>query len=153
AIRLTTDDAPLAHDVSVNISDLGTGSATSGADYNAFRGSTATFLTTDTPNTTTPGVSRVFEKTFSLGIIDDLRVEANETIDFQLSNLSISAPDMISLGAQTTHTLTITDNDSATVSTDAGTTNVKEGDPSQNVTATLHLVTSGSGVQELAVDV
>jgi hypothetical protein len=140
AIRLTTD-APLDNDVSVDI-DPGTGSAINGTDFNMFSGAALTFLTTDPP-TIVSGVGFVYDQLLNLGTKDDLRVESNETIEFLLANLNFSAPDSISLGTQTT-TVTLTDNDSATVAINSAVVYVlTEGATSEFVPVTLTLNTSG----------
>jgi CSLREA domain-containing protein len=70
------------------------GTATAPADYNAASG-TVTFLPTET------------SKTFLVTINDDNVFEGNETV-----NLTLSNPNVGTLGAQSTAVLTITENDS-----------------------------------------
>src|SRR5262249_43999734 len=60
----------------------------------------------------------------------------------------------VTVAGSGTQTIAITDNDTATISiVDGATTVVAEGGPSQNVTATLTLNTSGSGPQILDVSI
>src|SRR5262245_20989610 len=149
AIQLVTNDTNLNNPVSVDVTNSGTQTATSGADYTAFPTTTLTYTNAD-PFVLNAVGDRVYTKTVSVSLIDDLRVEANETVAFALGNLVVSG-DGISIGGPAAHSLTITDNDSATVSVAAGTTTVAEGGGSQNVTATLTLNTTGSGTEGLDV--
>ena len=89
--------------VNVDVVDAGGGSATSGVDYNVFGVQTLTF-----PIGTTNGTSQ----SATLTPIDDPNDEGNETVNLALQNLVANSS--VSLGVQTTHTATITD-DEATV--------------------------------------
>lgn len=89
-------------DVQVDVSDAGSGTATSGADYATFASQTLTF-----PALTADGVS------FEVGVTvqDDGSLEGDETVVLVLSNASPPA----ALGAGSTHTMTITDDDASTL--------------------------------------
>src|SRR5438309_1780586 len=79
--------------------------------------------------------------------VDDQLVEAI-TETFAGQALAITASGGANVNATGSQTVQVTDNDSATVSIVGGTTSVTEGGPSQNVTATLTLNTSGAGAQQ-----
>ncbi len=97
-IRLTTTEAALASDVSVDVSDALTGSAGSGVDYIAF-----------TPQTVTFSAGAVSGDTQSVLVtpIDDSDVETSETIILSLSSPTGGAQ----LGIASTFTLTLSDDD------------------------------------------
>src|SRR2546422_875520 len=89
------------------------------------------------------------------GIVDDAIVEADETVVVTLT--SVSGDPQISLdpvAANKTATVTIADNDSATVTLSGTTTAVEggttEGGTTGALTATLSLQTSGTGTASLA---
>jgi len=84
--------------ITVNITDLLTGSATQGSDYSAIATS-VTFL---------PGET---SKNLIVAVIDDTIYEGNETI-----NLLLSSPTNATLGTNTTHTFTIVDDEIGIVS-------------------------------------
>jgi len=84
--------------ITVNITDLLTGSATQGSDYSAIATS-VTFL---------PGETF---KNLIVAVIDDTIYEGNETI-----NLLLSSPTNATLGTNTTHTFTIVDDEIGIVS-------------------------------------
>ena len=83
--------------VTVELSDELTGSATSGTDYTAIG---TPVLVTVAAGTTT--------QTVDIAILADAIDENNETIDLVISN-----PGNAGLGGQTTHEVTITDDDAA----------------------------------------
>src|SRR5260221_12898861 len=58
----------------------------------------------------------------------------------------------VSLGGTTAHTLTITDNDTATLGFTTGTSKALEGVGTQNVSATLHINATGAGPTGLVSD-
>jgi VCBS repeat-containing protein len=163
-VRLQTTDTVLNGDVIVGVTDAGGGTASpGGVDYNLAPGGTVTF------NSSTPftieGGDRVYRLNIAvdnpspaqskiLTVTDDRRVEASETARFQLSVVG-SASDAITLqsGGNLIHTLTVTDNDSATVSVPTGVTTDSENPGFVPVTATLNLTTTGTGPEELAVPV
>ena len=89
------------------------------------------------------GGNRVYTKTAPWPT-DDQRVEGSETIVLGVSNLVLGGADGIALGSPLVQTFTLLDNDSALV-TYSGTAAVTEGGGSADVTATLSLVTTGTG--------
>src|SRR5262245_56694757 len=122
-----TTDAPLDGDVTVDLTDLGTGTATSGGggDY-TFSATTLTF-----PAGSTDGATQSSTVTIS----DDRRVETTlETAQFGFGNIVIAGADVNSGATSGAHTLSIMDNDSASVAiTSPGTTPLAEGSASANV--------------------
>jgi hypothetical protein len=132
-----------------------------GTDLNAFNSTpdgpnyyNFSFTSAD-PYTLVNG-NRIYTKTVPVNIIDDQIVQPVRMDTLTLSNIYTGSTDAGNLaGSGTTLNYTIHDNDKAVV-TFAGAANVTEGgSPSdtQNVTATLTLVTSGSGSPSLAVPV
>jgi len=102
AVVLTTP-IPLAAPLSVDVVDVGGGTAASGSDYTAFGTQTVTFPLGATNGTVQNAV---------LTPNDDNNVENDETVNLGLQNLAGTG----SIGAQSSHTVTITEDDSATVS-------------------------------------
>jgi hypothetical protein len=85
---------------SAQVSDAGTGTATSGADYAAFTPQTITF-----PAGSLDGATQ----TVAVQVIDDATIELNESVQ-----LSLSAPTAGTVvGAMNLHQLTITDDDAS----------------------------------------
>lgn len=83
--------------------------------------------------------------TINLSVIDDTLNEANENLIF-----SLDTPTNASLGANTTHTLTITDNDSTpTVQLSAGSQSLRE----DADTASVNLVLSAVSGQDITVPI
>ena len=120
-----------AQQVTVDYTDAGTGTATSGTDYTAITDATLTF----TAGTTS--------QTFTVAVTGDTTDETNETIVVTLSN---STNATIATG---TGTGTITDDDGPTVSVNSP--SVTEGDSgSTNLTFTATL--SAASVQQVTVD-
>lgn len=97
---------PVDVDVAVSFSTLMTGTATSGADFNAITNQTVTFAA----NTTT-------SQTVDVAALNDTLVESSQTVVGQLSALSASSRNVTLTGggASLSATGTITDADSATV--------------------------------------
>ena len=165
-VRLQTTDSPLNGSVVVGVTDAGGGTATGGGtDYTLTSGGTVTF------NSSTPftfeGGDRVYRLNIAvdnplpsqakiLTVVDDRRVEASESANLQLSVVS-SPSDAITLqaGGNLLHSLTITENDSATVTVAAGTTTDSENAGTADVAVTLNLITAGDtgATEELAVPV
>jgi hypothetical protein len=107
------------------------GTATAGSDY------TAVFGRVDIPALQTSGI-------FTVPILPDSDVEADETV-----NLSLSGPSNASLGAQSSATLTIGDDDAPpTVQFSAAAYSVGESDGSATVTVSL----SGPSEQTVTVN-
>ena len=87
----------LTEDVTVEVTDAGTGTATSGADYAAFATQTITFLTGAVDGAT---------QTVTLDPLDDSSVEAgNESVRLRLQNPSLGE----GLASPTQYTATLTD--------------------------------------------
>ncbi|MFN8531113.1 MAG: ExeM/NucH family extracellular endonuclease [Anaerolineae bacterium] len=126
--------------VSVDAVDLGTGSATSGTDY-SFTSPQAITLTGTT-----------LSVPLSYTLIDDGALEGDETVSFQLQNLSASLIG-VTYGATTSLTTTITDDETATVSFGTGPLNT---DPNgeqaltYNIPVVLH-ITATTGTPTLQV--
>lgn len=93
--------------VSVRVSDLRSGSASSGNDYTAFSAQTVTFAAASADGAVT---------TVNLAIASDTNLEGNETVVLGLAVLSGCA-----LGTHTGFTLTITDDDLAGAAAFVGT--------------------------------
>tara|TARA_R110002111_G_scaffold256979_3_gene324753 strand:- start:89044 stop:104352 length:15309 start_codon:yes stop_codon:yes gene_type:complete len=93
----------------VEITDLLTGTASSGVDYDAIPA-----------NTQVTFAANELSTTFSITILGDDVVEADETIDLEISGVIFNAlivnPDMLGTPAQNTATVTIDDNDQAVLS-------------------------------------
>ncbi|MDC3379450.1 hypothetical protein OAX78_04125, partial [Planctomycetota bacterium] len=106
-VQLTTGGPALASAVTVEVVDAASGTATSGADYGAFALATVTF-----PAGSASGALQAV----TINVTDDGTLEPNETVDLQLQN-----PGGTTLGGQTTHTLTITDDDTPTIAFQAAT--------------------------------
>jgi len=94
AVITATLNVTSSVNVSVHYATTISGTATAGSDYTASSG-TLTF---------TPGL---VSQTFTVPITDDISFESNETV-----NLALSLPVSATLGAPSTATLTIVDNDS-----------------------------------------
>jgi len=103
-VRLVTAaGVTLAPGVSVTavVSDLGTGTATSGSDYTAFLPTTVTFG---------PGSGDGALQPVTVGVLNDALLETAETVKLSLG--SVTGPGATA-GAQTAHDVTITDDDTA----------------------------------------
>jgi IMP cyclohydrolase len=139
AVTLSLTSGSLGQAVTVDVVDLLTGSATSATDYAAFGTQTVTF-----PIGSVDGATQ----TVTLTPSDDTDVEGNETVNFDLQNVSANAV----IGAQSTHTATITDDDQATVAFSLASSATVDESTALNITVTLSL-TSGSLGQAVTVDV
>ncbi len=87
--------------VTVEITDLPSGTATSGSDYSPLANPTTLTFPTGSGDATT--------QSMNLSILQDFTPETNETINLQLGNLSSGI-----FGSQSTHQVTITDDDVTT---------------------------------------
>ena len=144
-IVLTTDTA-LNSNVLVDLTAPGTGSAILGADYTFTNPTTLTFLAGSLTGAT---------QSAAVAITNDRGVETIvETADFGFGNIRAVGLG-VNVGPTTgSHTLSITDNDSASVAiTTPGTTSVTEGGAPANVGVTLTLITDGTGTEQLDVGV
>ena len=127
--------------ITVDVTDAGGGSATSATDYNAVGTVTLTF-----PAGSSSGATQIF----NLGVLADNNVEGNETVNLQLVNIAGTA---VTLGAQTSHTATITDDDQATVQFQAvSSATANETAGSHAVTVILNLP-GGTTPANITVDV
>ncbi|MEZ6186092.1 MAG: Calx-beta domain-containing protein [Planctomycetota bacterium] len=122
AVRLVTG-AALVAPISVEVAALSTGTATSGTDYTAFTTTTVTFPTGSTDGST---------QSVSVTPTQDSDVEAGETVLLGLQN-----PSGASLGTDTVHTLTITDDD-VTVSFSSASSSVAEGAGTASINVVLN---------------
>ncbi|MBK9194469.1 MAG: lamin tail domain-containing protein [Flavobacteriales bacterium] len=134
SVAVSMNIAPAA-DVTVTISDLGTGSASSGLDYTALSPApTLTFLTSDSY----PKVLNV-----SIPILDELDPENAETIDLGLAVTGGTA----TLGTAA-HTVTIAASDLPTVGFATATSSVTE-----SATATIDVSMNTAPASDLTVQV
>jgi len=90
----------LSFDITVTVEDTLLGSATENTDYTSFGSEIVTFST---------GSVDGQKKTITLHVINDLDVEGNETVEFEITNISSSAD----IGAISEHTATIQDDDAS----------------------------------------
>ena len=124
--------------VSVTVSDAGGGTATGGGtDYTA------------TTKTLTFGIGSVNGATQTtsglLSIVDDLLLEGGETINLTLGGLSDGTAGRVTLVAPTSHTATITDNESATLAIASTSSVTEQGGPQSVGVVTLTVSGTGSG--------
>ncbi|HJQ24568.1 MAG TPA: Calx-beta domain-containing protein [Blastocatellia bacterium] len=91
----------LARSVSVNVQDLGSGTATGGTDYTFASPQTVTFASGDVTQT----------KNLSVAINNDSLSEGDETINLQLNSLADGSGGQVALVSPTAATVTIVDND------------------------------------------
>jgi parallel beta-helix repeat protein len=139
AVVLTVPSGTIPSDITVDVTDAGGGTATSAIDYTAVGTTTLTF---------TVGSANGTIQTFDLGVLADLLVEGNETVNLQLGNINGTGG---ALGAQTTHTTTITDDDTATVEFDAVSSSAPEPTTPHSVPVRLNI--PGGGALENAITV
>ncbi len=121
---------PLGAPLSVDVVDAGGGSATSAADYTAIGTQTVTF-----PMGSTNGATQ----NANFNPIDDTNVENNETVNLQLQNLVGSG----SIGTQSTQTITITENDTATVEFQAANSATVDESTALNINVLLNIPSGG----------
>lgn len=130
---------PLTAALSVDVVDTGSGSAASGADYNAIGTQTITFPMGSTNGTTLNA---------SLVPIDDVDVENNETVNLQLQNLTGTG----SIGTQSAHTVTITEDDTATVEFQAANSATVDESTALDVAVLLNIPSGGQLNVPITVD-
>lgn len=130
-----TGTGTLERNITVNLQDLLTGSATSneGGDYSLSTITTLTFASGESGST----------KNATLTLANDTRVEGSETVNLQLNNLNDGTGGQVSLAGLPAHTVTISDNDTATISLVTGNTMVGEGATSQNIDVVLTITANG----------
>ncbi|MBI4575343.1 MAG: hypothetical protein HY722_03665 [Planctomycetes bacterium] len=139
-VTLTTaGGATLASALTVDAANTG-GTATAGTDY------TAVAVTVTFPATSANGSTQ----TVNVPVLADLVIEGSETVVLTLSNVSANG----ALGAQTTHTATLTDDDGpATVAFNAA-SSATASEAAANHAVTLRLTTGGATLAgALTVDV
>ncbi|MEZ5497210.1 MAG: Ig-like domain-containing protein [Gammaproteobacteria bacterium] len=135
-----TTPIPLTAPLSVDVVDAGTGSATSVVDYISFGTQTLTFPIGSTNGTTLNA---------SLVPINDNNVENNESVNLQLQNLVGTG----SIGTQSTHTATITEDDAASVSFFAATSATVDESTPLNIGVQLTIPVGGQLEIPLSIDV
>jgi parallel beta-helix repeat protein len=141
AVILSVPSGTIPSDITVDVTDVGGGTATSASDYSAVGTVTLTF---------TAGSANGTIQNFDLGILADLLVEGNETVNLQLSNVSGTGG---TLGAQTTHTATITDDEAATVEFDAASSSAPEPNTPHGVAVRLNIPGGGTLENPITVEV
>lgn len=141
----------LGSDVKVNVADLLTGSATGSggnADYTFGSPQTVTFSAATVSGTATQSAT--------VAIVNDTRVDGNETLNLKLSLASLVGPSgQVTLGGDA-HSVIIVDNDSATVAFAAASSNVTEATTTHNVGVALVITANGvpnTGTLDKAVSV
>jgi outer membrane protein OmpA-like peptidoglycan-associated protein len=127
--------------ITVDVTDAGGGTATSGTDYSAVGTVTLTF-----PVGSVDGATQ----TFNLGVLADTSVEGNETVDLQLGNVTGT---QAALGAQTTHQVTITDDDQATVAYQLASSATADETAGNHAVTVVLSVPSGTTPTAITVDV
>lgn len=136
-----TGSQVLARDVTVNVTTVAGGTATNGGtDYGL--PATVTFAS---------GSVQGASQAPSLTIVNDVLVEGAETAALGLEIATDGTDGAVSLGAAT-HTVTINDNDSATVTFVAATGSVSEGAGTHSVGLVLSITSNGTGTAALAGD-
>jgi hypothetical protein len=142
AVILSVPSGTTPSPITVDVTDSGGGSATSGTDYSAAG---------TVPLTFPAGSANGAIQTFNLGVLADTDVEGDETVDLQLGNVTGT---QAILGAQTTHTATIIDDDFAKVAFQADTSATADEDAAGNHAVTVVLsVPSGTTPSAITVDV
>lgn len=119
-LEFSISDVPSGSDVTVDLAAIG-GTAANPADY-TLGATSVTFPDGNGAN-----------QTVTVTIVDDAIVEANETVDFEISNPSGGAI----IGTTNQSTLTITDNDQSNVAFANASQTVNEGVGNVNVDITL----------------
>jgi len=137
AVVLTTP-IPLSAALSVDVVYTGTGTATSGNDFTAIGTQLLTFPIGSTNGTILNGV---------VTPTNDSNVENNETLQLRVQNLVGTG----SLGAQTTHVVTIVEDDVATVSFQAATS--ATADESTALSVPVLLTIPSGGQLDVAISV
>jgi len=132
----------LASNLTANLTTTGGTATGSGTDYTLPASPAVTFLA----GTYATGTGT---QNAAVTIVDDRQVEGSETAQFGLAIVG-NIGTQVSLGGTTSHTLTITDNDTATLGFTTGTSTALESVGTQNVGTTLTLNTIGTGTIGLA---
>jgi len=140
-VKLSTGGDTITDAIEVSVTDAGSGNAGPG-DYSF---STASITFPAGSDDTTPAQS------VSVSIVDDSDHEDDETIDLQLNLVSAGA-DGATLGAITTHTVTIVDDDPVSVSFSNGTSATAESG-THTITVELNVPGGGSPASPVTVDI
>jgi len=139
SISLLTGGAALALPLSIEVTDSGNGTATSGVDYSPFTNTTLSFL---------PGAQDGQLATVTLAVLPDSFIEGTETILLDIVNASTPATTL----TPATHEVSILDQNNATVRFSAATSTLSEATSSIDVSVQL-VAPSGSLEQPVAVEV
>ncbi len=128
-------------DVALTVAATQTGgTATSGTDYAAYGSQTLTFSTGDGTTITSSNAT--------LDVTSDQRLEGNETVNLSIGSLSSSLSGQVTL-SDTTHTATITDDETGVINFLADAAAAESVDPTQNAT----LAITGVGTGTVGLDV
>jgi hypothetical protein len=119
--------------LTVDATDLLTGSATSGTDYTAFGTATFTFAIGN--------VAVINSNTATLTVTNDQRLEGTESVNLSIDNLSSTLNGRVFIGDDT-HTAFITDDEAGVINFQADQTNAESVSPT--VRATLTITTVGA---------
>ncbi len=131
--------APLSAPLSIDVVDAAGGSATDGTDYNSIGTQTITFPIGATNGNAMNAVLRP---------VDDVDVENNETVNLQLQNITGSGL----IGAQSTHTVTITEDDVASVEFDTAASASTDESTALDVAVRLNIPSGGQLAVAVTVD-
>jgi hypothetical protein len=134
----------LANNLTANLTTTGGTATGGGTDYTLPGSPAVTFLA----GTYATGTGT---QNAAITVVDDRQVEGSETAQFGLSIVS-NIGTQVSLGGTTAHTLTLTDNDTATLGFTVGTSTALESAGTQNIGATLTINAIGTGTIGLASD-
>jgi|GEM_PF-1199688 len=138
-----TGTAALASDVTFNVTKTGGTALDAGTDYTLPGG----------PITFAAGAVNGATKTAGLAITNDALVEGNETAILGLTMGASTAGGKVTIGAANSHTTTITDNDTATITYSAATSSVNEGAGNDALGFVLTITADGTGTPMLTKDV
>jgi fibronectin-binding autotransporter adhesin len=123
--------------VSVTFNTLATGTAAAGSDFTAIASQTVTFAANDNA-----------DRTVAVLVNDDSRLEGTETVNAQISGLTVTSRPTVSLGSATAQG-SILDNESATVSFSASASSLSEDTTSLAIPVVLALNSTGTGTAGL----
>ena len=143
-VTLTTNNADLDGAVTVNIS-AAAGTATT-ADF-TLDPSSVTFNTVDSYSVVDS--TRIYTKSLPLSLVDDRRLEGDESFSLSLGAITNASGDSITPGAVATHTATITDDETGVINFLADASAAESSNQTQ--TATLTITGTGTGNDGLDV--
>lgn len=138
-----TGTPTLTKDVTFNVTSVAGGTATGGGTDYTLPG-TVTFAA---------GALSGASQSANLGIVNDALVEGSETATLGLALGTDGTGGQVTIGAANSHTTTITDNDTATVSFVAATSSVGEAGLTDTLNYVLNITANGTGTPALAKDV